>query len=562
MQGVYGRQLSCRFITSFNKNRLEQQEPSGGASRNAGCEREEPMVVQTSRRSFVAGMAATSTAAASLPGAAIAQDMGGASEELAYRTADDLVKAIAGRQVSSRELVDSAIARIEAFDPKINAVVVRDFERARTAADAADAALAKGESRALLGVPMTVKEHYAVAGLPTTRGDPKYKNWKAEVDALVVQRLKAAGAVILGKTNVPLNLSDWQSFNEVYGTTNNPWDLSRTPGGSSGGSAAALAAGFVPLELGSDIGGSLRAPAHFCAVFSHKPTLDLVPQRSSGPPQIPDVPVRGDLAVYGPMARSAADLALELEVLAGPDELMEGVGYKLALPPPRHDRLADFRLMIIDEHPLCPTAKSIRAALQGLAERLGKLGCQVVHESAKLPDLAQTSRIYRELLSAFFSADLPPKVRERVEAAANALSSDDQSLAAFGLRGLTISHPEWIRKSRMRSGLRGRWLALFDDVDVVLCPPMPTVAFPHDHSPQFARRLDIDGTKVPYNDQSVWAGIATLNGLPATTMPIGHSDSGLPIGVQIIGRYLEDRTTITFAGLIEREFGGFTPPPI
>jgi amidase len=282
------------------------------------------MVVQTSRRSLMAGMAATATAAALLPAAAIARDAGGASGGLAYRTAGDLVKAIAGRQLSSRELVDSAISRIEALDPKINAVVVRDFERARAAADAADAALAKGESRALLGVPMTVKEHYAVAGLPTTRGDPKYKDWKAEVDALVVRRLKAAGAVILGKTNVPLNLSDWQSFNEVYGTTNNPWDLSRTPGGSSGGSAAALAAGFVPLELGSDIGGSLRAPAHFCGVFSHKPTLDLVPQRSSGPPQIPAVPVRGDLAVYGPMARSAADLGLELEVLAGPDELAEG----------------------------------------------------------------------------------------------------------------------------------------------------------------------------------------------------------------------------------------------
>ena len=261
------------------------------------------MVAQTSRRSFMTGVAASATAATVLPVAATAQNAGGGSEELAYHTANDLVKAIAGRQVSSRELVDSAISRIETLDAKINAVVVRDFERARAAADAADAALAKGKSGALLGVPMTVKEHYAVAGLPTTRGDPKYKNWKAEVDALVVQRLKAAGAVILGKTNVPLNLSDWQSYNEVYGTTNNPWDLSRTPGGSSGGSAAALAAGFVPLELGSDIGGSLRAPAHFCGVFSHKPTLDLVPQRGSGPPQIPAVPVRGDLAVYGPMAR-------------------------------------------------------------------------------------------------------------------------------------------------------------------------------------------------------------------------------------------------------------------
>ena len=179
-----------------------------------------------------------------------------------------------------------------------------------------------------------------------------------------------------------------------------------------------------------------------------------------------------------------------------------------------------------------------------------------------MPDLAETSRIYRELLTATFAADLPPEARERVEAAAKALSADDQSLWASGVRGLTMSHAEWIRVSRMRGGLRARWLALFQEVDVVLCPPMPTAAFPQDHSPQFARKLDIDGTKVPYGDQSVWAGIATLNGLPATTMPIGHTDSGLPIGVQIIGGYLEDHTTIAFAGLIEREFGGFTPPPL
>ena len=383
------------------------------------------MSVQTSRRSFVAGLAATAAAGTLLPAATIARDSGGASEGLAYRTAGDLVKALADRQVSSRELVDGAISRIEALDPKINAVVVRDFDRARTAADAADAALAKGERRALLGVPMTVKEQYAVAGLPTTWGDPKNKDRKAEVDALVVQRLKAAGAVILGKTNVPLNLADWQSFNEVYGTTNNPWDLSRTPGGSSGGSAAALAAGFVPLELGSDIGGSLRAPAHFCGVFSHKPTLDLVPLRGSGPPQIPAVPVRGDLAVFGPMARSAADLALELKVLAGPDELAEGIGYKLSLPPPRHEKLPDFRVLVIDTHPLCPTAASIKIALNGLADRLGKLGCRVLRESPKLPDLARTTRTYVELLAAVYSLDLSPDERARSDAAAKVLSPED-----------------------------------------------------------------------------------------------------------------------------------------
>ena len=400
------------------------------------------------RRSVMAGIGAAAMAPALAPIAAIArEDPGG----LAYRTAGDLVKALADKKISARELLDAAISRIEALDPKINAVVVRDFDRARTAADAA---LARGERRPLLGLPMTVKEQFGVAGLPTTWGEPKFKDWKAQTDALSVQRLKAAGAIVIGKTNVPLQLSDWQSFNEVYGTTNNPWDLTRTPGGSSGGAAAALAAGFVPLELGSDIGGSLRAPAHFCGVFAHKPSLDLVPQRGGGPPQTPANPIRGDLSVHGPMARSAADLALELEVLAGPDELMEGAGYKLDLPPPRHDKLADFRVLVIDTHPLCPTASSIKTALNGLADRLAKLGCKVVREGAKLPDLARTTRIYGELLAAVYSADLSPEDTVRVEAAAKALSPENQSLAAYRLRGITTSHPEWIRASRARANSR------------------------------------------------------------------------------------------------------------
>jgi amidase len=225
---------------------------------------------------------------------------------------------LAAREISARELCAAAIARIEALDPKINAVVVRDFERAQAAAAEADAALARGERRPLLGIPMTVKEQFNIAGLPTTWGYAQFRDWRPDGDALAVARLKAAGAVILGKTNVPLRLVDWQSYNEIYGTTNNPWDLGRSPGGSSGGGAAALAAGMVPLELGSDIDGSLRCPAHFCGVFSHKPSLDLVPQRGAGAPQTPAYPTRGDLAVIGPMARSAADLALELDVLTGP----------------------------------------------------------------------------------------------------------------------------------------------------------------------------------------------------------------------------------------------------
>ena len=515
------------------------------------------MEPKPSRRSVMTGVGATVAASAITPAIAVAKE---APHGLAYRTAGELVKALADREISAKELLDATIARIEALDPKLNAVVVRDFDRARKEADDADAALARGERRPLLGLPMTVKEQFYITDLPTTWGDPKFKDNRAPVDALVVQRLKAAGAVILGKTNLPIHARDWQSYNEVYGTTNNPWDLDRTPGGSSGGSAASLAAGYVSLELGSDIGGSLRCPAHFCGVFSHKPSLDLIPQRSTAP-QIPVIPVRGDLAVYGPLARSAADLALELAVIAGPDELTEGVGYKLALPPPRHDKLADFRVLVLDKHPLCPTASNITAALERLAGRLAETGCTVLRESTKLPDLALTSRIYRQLLSAYFSVDVPPETHERAEAIAKTLAPDDPSYRAAAVRGITMSHQDWIRASRTRTGLRARWLALFQEVDVVLCPPMPTVAFPHDHSPQFARKLDIDGTEVPYNDQSVWAGIATLNGLPATTMPIGRTGERLPTGVQIIGSYLDDRTTIKFAELIEREFGGFTPPP-
>lgn len=485
-----------------------------------------------------------------------------AADDPAYRAATDLVGALARRQVSARELTDAAIARIETLDAKINAVVVRDFDRARGAADAADAAIAHGERRPLLGLPMTVKEQYNVTGLPTSWGYPKFKNWKPNFDTLAVQRLKAAGAIILGKTNVPKGLSDWQSYNKVYGTTNNPWDLTRTPGGSSGGAAAALAAGFVPLELGSDIGGSLRAPAHFCGVCAHKPSLDLVPLRGSGPPQTPPIPVAGNMLVSGPMARNAPDLALELDVIAGLDPMWQGIGYKLALPPPRHNKLADFRVLVIDEHPLCPTASSIRGALNALAGSLVKAGCQVTRNNPHQPNLARTTRNYAELLSAAFIRDLSPEERVKYGAMAEGLSPENQSLGAYELRGVTISHPEWIRASFERDFLRAQWQSLFQDIDVLLCPPMPTLAFPQDQSePQDDRTIDIDGKKVPYDNQIAWSSIATLTGLPATVTPIGHDEHGLPVGVQIVGGYLDDHTTIAFAGMIERAFGGFTPPP-
>jgi amidase len=518
------------------------------------------------RRAFI--LAAGSAAAAmSLP-----QAMAGAADDIAssdkggqaldYRSARELADLLQTRQVSAVELLDRAIARIEARDGKLNAVVVRDFDRAKVAAVEADKVLARGEKRPLLGVPMTVKESFNVAGLATTWGIPETERIPVLEDAVAVARLKAAGAIVLGKTNVPLMGADMQSYNAIYGTTNNPWDLARTPGGSSGGSAAALAAGYVSLELGTDLDGSLRVPASFCGVFAHKPTHGIVPLRGIVPPGTPSqsVPHRVDLAVAGPMARSAGDLALALDVMAGPDDA-DALGYKLVLPPPRHADLGDFRVLVLNEHPLLPTAGTVRAALDEIANRLAKRGVKVARANPLLPDLASIGRVLTQELLAIVGADFPDDVYARRQSTAATLAADDVSLAAVRLRGSVMSYREWTRTVRIRTGIADQWHRLFRECDVVLCPVMPTSAFAHDHSDRSGRRISIDGTEVAYSDQNMWNAIAALAGLPATAMPIALSDQGLPIGMQIIGPYLEDRTTIAFAELIEREFGGFVAPP-
>src|SRR5262245_62151615 len=509
------------------------------------------------RREFLAASAAAAALPA-LTARALAQAKPPAGLE--YRTAEGLLAALAARQVSALELTNHAIARIEAHDGRINAVVVRDFERARAAAAEADKALAAGERRPLLGLPMTVKESFNVAGLPTTWGFPRGKDWRPPEDAVIVARAKAAGAIVLGKTNVPVALADWQSYNDIYGTTNNPWDLGRSPGGSSGGSAAALAAGLVPLELGSDIGGSLRVPAHFCGVYAHKPTQALVPSRGPTPPGVPALPVDVDLAVVGPMARSAADLSLLLDVIAGPDAQV-ATAYRLALPPSRREDLRSFRALVLDAHPLVPTSSAVRTAVERFAGRLAKTGATVARSSPRLPDLATVGRIYVQLLYSFMAADVPMERHRRVQELAAALPAEDTSLQATRLRSIVLSQRDWVAASRVRYGIAQHWRELFREWDVVVCPVMPTSAFPHDHSPQQSRRIQIDGTDCPYEDQVVWAGLATLPGLPATAIPLERTSEGLPVGVQVIGPYLEDRTPLTFARLVEREFGGFVPSP-
>jgi amidase len=486
-----------------------------------------------------------------------------AKSQWSFKTAVEVSAALAAKKVSAVELAEDAIGRIERHDAKINAICVRDFDRGLAAARAADAELARGVTKPLLGIPMTVKESYNVAGLPTTWGIPAQKDFVPAEDALAITRVKDAGGVILGKTNVPLGLGDWQSHNAIYGTTNNPFDLGRTPGGSSGGSSAALAAGYGPLSLGSDIGGSLRVPAFHCGVYAHKPTFALVPGRGHTPPPCQPLPLDRDLAVIGPMARSAADLSLLLDTIAGPDPLEAGKGYQLALPPPRHTALKDFRVLVVDTDPLMPTAEVVRGMIDTLAANLGKAGVTVERNSPLLPNFTETSRLYMRMLMSFLAASFPPETYAGAQAAAAGLPETATSLAAERLRGIVQSHRDWLMDDGARGRLRAQWRELFKTYDAVICPIMPTPAYPHDHSEdQEKRRIKIDGKDYVYPDQLAWPGIATLPGLPSTAIPTGLSPDGLPVGVQIVGPWLEDRTPLRLAELIEREFGGFKPPPM
>ena len=472
-----------------------------------------------------------------------------------YETATNQLKALRCADVTSVELVERAIERIRQVDGGLNAVVVRDVDRARDAARAADEARQRGDDRPLLGLPMTVKEGFDVAGLTTTWGLPGHHP-SATADAVAVERLRSAGAVVLGKTNVAAMLADWQTANPVYGVTNNPWDARRTPGGSSGGSAAAVASGITALELGSDLAGSLRIPAAFCGVFAHRPSQDIVPMRGFAPPMAPRLRYvqAVDQAAVGPLARSAADLRLALDVLAGPDG-PASAGWKLSLPPARHTELREYRVLVLDEHPLIPTAGAIREALQGLAERLVDAGCSVGREACEAPDLKDLNETFTSLLMAFMGIDAS---EEEYAAAAKAARHGN-----LMQQRMTMSHRDWMHLDRHRLALAEHWSRAFERWDVVLCPAAPCTAFEHDVRPFHERTLSVDGAEVGYEKLPCWTTLATPNGLPVTTVPIGADAAGLPIGAQLIGPPMEDHTPIALADLLERQLGcRFRPPPL
>lgn len=451
-----------------------------------------------------------------------------ADDAIALEPASRLASLIREKRVSSRELLSLYLERIERLNPVVNAVVTLDAERAMEAAARADEATAAGAATGPLhGLPITVKDAIAVAGLRSTGGATALRDHVPSADAPAVARLRHAGAVVFGKTNVPEWSGDIQTFNEMFGTTNNPWDLTRTPGGSSGGCAAALAAGLTPLSFGSDIAGSIRIPANFCGVYGHKPTYGLLPQRGHIPGPPGQLRAR-DINVVGPLARDARDLDLAVSVLAGPLG-QEALGWQLQPPPGPGRPLERYRVAAWLDEPACPVDSSVTERLGALVEALSRAGVAVDTEARPAFSFEEAFELFQKLLW---------------------LREDEQ-----------LTHAEWLRLDERRQGLVEAWAALFTRYDALLCPVCSTPPFPHDQRPRDQRRYLIDGRPRPLSDYVAWVGIVGVAYLPSTSTPLGRNRDGLPVGVQVVGPPLGDRRSIELAGLLGRVIGGFGDPP-
>ena len=434
----------------------------------------------------------------------------------------DIAASIRTQTLTARSVLEHYLDRIDKFNPTLNAVIFRDDEKARQNADQIDARIKAGENLGpLAGVPMTIKDAFEVTGMTCDIGVPAFKGQLSTQSATVVSRLENAGALIIGKTNTPYLCSDWQSYNAIHGTTNNPWHIKHTPGGSSGGSAAALSAGMTPIEFGSDIGGSIRVPAHYCGLFGHKPSLDIIPTKGHVPPA--HGAQRGsDMNVVGPLARSVEDLLLLLDLTAGPERPLASA-FSLALQGPRAQTPTNLRIGLWADDPYCTVSNQFATEIENAAKALTKQGAKII--PIKPPfDLEEHTNLYRFLLNAAMSS---------------------------GPRNQTL-HTEWLRAKEQTAQYLKNWMALFEQIDVLFCPVSPTTALPHTQDKDFAgRRMRVDGNDRDYNDNAIWPGVATSCGLPSTVVPLGLATDGLPFGMQIIGPPFEDKTPLAVAAMLE-----------
>lgn len=475
--------------------------------------------------------------------------------DIAFDSATRIAARIAAKEISPGEMLEHYLARVDKYNEALNIVVVdvRDEARAR-----AKKLQDNPSSNPLHGVPMTVKESFNLAGQPTTWGNPDWRDNIAESDAEAVRRLKNKGANVFGKTNVPLALADFQSYNDIYGTTNNPYDPECGPGGSSGGSAAALAAGLTGLEMGSDIGGSIRNPAHFCGVFGHKPTHDLVWMLGHSGPG--DVRASTDISVIGPLARSAEDLDTAMRIIAGPDDI-RARGYTLDLPEWQGRSLKDLKVAVWKNDEQAPVAREVEARVEMVAQALKDAGAQVNEEARPAFDPADSHATYQNLLQATMASRMPDADYDSLKEYVNGLDPQDNGPGASIMRAQVSSFRDWGANNETRHQLRWRWHEFFQDYDILLTPMMATPAFPHDHRKFGERTITVDNQQRPYFEQVFWAGLTGVVFLPSTVIPTGLNERGLPIGVQIVGPEYADLVTIGIARQLEASGFKFVPPP-
>lgn len=459
-------------------------------------------------------------------------------DETALWSISQLSSAISHGRLSSRELLDIYLQRIEKLNPAVNAVITLDAERAKEAAAAADEATAKGERRgALHGLPITVKDAIETEGIRSTGGASELVNHVPAHDAPAVARLKAAGAIVFGKTNVPRWSGDFQTYNEVFGTTNNPWDHSRTTGGSSGGAAAAVSLGMTAFEMGTDIGGSVRIPSNYCGVCGHKPSFGVIPQKGYLD-RVGGGTTDADINVFGPIARNAYDLQTLLDVLGGPSG-EDTKAWHLELPQPRHGDLSGYRIGTWFDDAHCEVDSEVVGLLTKSAEALRGAGAKVTDERPPIA-LADASALFASLISAAIS-----------------VSTDKEIADVFG-----GTHRTWLDQDQSRAKMRAVWADWFRDHDLLLCPVMPMPAFPHDHHGTIMdRSVTINGKQRPQIDTLAWTGLVGVAYLPSTVVPVGFTSGGLPVGIQVVGPYLEDRSTLWVAAKLAEMAGGFVPPP-
>jgi amidase len=489
------------------------------------------------------------------------------ASSIELQSAAQLLQLLRERKLGSLELLDLQLSRIERLNPALNAVVAMDIEGARQSARAADNTPSDRRGP-LHGLPITIKDAYEVTGMPATCGFPHLAKHLPQRDADAVARLRAAGAIPFGKTNIPLAAADHQSYNPVYGTTNNPWDFERTPGGSSGGAAAAVAAGFSALELGSDIGGSIRCPSHFCGVYGHKSSYGLVPLRGHIPPA-PGALSVPSLGVAGPIARSAADLELALDILAAP-ATTDLIAWSIRVPPSRHERLSDFRVALWADQKAYTVDSRCLAAMHSYADDLRRAGVRVDEQARPEINIDESDDIYVAILFSTVSMGMPEDVLAQTERVARELNAGARSYPTRIARAVRLTHHDFLALEEQQQKLRTLWARFFAGYDLILCPIMPTVAFPHDHSgtgpghiAQYSRTTIVDGKPVPYLNGLQWPGLVTVAHLPATAIPTGRRIDGMPMGLQAVGPYLEDRTPLRFAQLASQALGsGYTPPPL